>query len=131
MGLIKTITGRIITGLVVLGVVIGAISWREIDPVSQQAAISSAGRVAAWLAVVLILPWASYLLIDRVVRMESNAAAGLLVAGFTIPEIVLLAWLFNWPFESYMGWTCVLVGGLFAALYNIFTCDWIAEKIET
>ena len=52
-----------------------------------------------------------------------------LVVCYTIPELVLLAWLFNFSVPGITAWVFLLLGGLVAGVYNLFTCDWIAEKV--
>jgi hypothetical protein len=126
---LKGVAGKVVAGAMALFVIIGAISWWQLDPVTRQGLISYATRILIWMGVVVVLPWVSVPVIGWVARRDSNTVAGIMVAAYTLPLTVLLAWLFNWPFETSVGWTCILAGGLFAALYNIFVCDWIAEKI--
>jgi hypothetical protein len=130
MEFLKTITGKIVTGLVALGVIAAAISWWQMDPATRQTLLSGTGRIFSWLGIVLILPWASFFIISRVARLQSNFAGGLLIAGYTIAEALLLAGLFHWHLPNPTAWTFLIVGGLFAAAYNLFTCDFIAEKVE-
>jgi FtsH-binding integral membrane protein len=130
MEFLKTITGKVITGLVALGVIAAAISWWQMDPNTRQMLIGGTERIFAWLGVVLILPWATFFLIGRIAKLENNPAGGGLVAGYTIVEMLLLVRLFHWRFPNAAAWTFVVVGGLFAAAYNLFTCDFIAEKLE-
>jgi hypothetical protein len=126
---LKTITGKLITGFVVLGVIAGSISWFQTDPQTRQMLLSGTGRILSWLGIVLFFPWVSFLLISKIAKMDSNLAGGLLVAGYTLLELLLLAWLFHWNISGAAAWTFLMVGGLFAAAYNLFTCDWIAEKV--
>jgi hypothetical protein len=44
--------------------------------------------------------------------------------------MLLLGWLFTWSIGGRTAWTFVILGGLVAAIYNLLTCDWIAEKVE-
>jgi hypothetical protein len=129
MDFLKSITGKVVTGAVALAVVVAAISWWQMDPSTRSALVGGTGRVLGWLGVVLILPWATFFLIGRVARLDSNAAGAALVAGYTILEIVLLAWLLNWRSPSVTVWIFAILGGLFAAAYNLLACDWIAEKV--
>jgi hypothetical protein len=129
MDFLKSITGRIVTGLVALGVVAAAISWWQMDESTRQMLVSGTGRIFAWLGVVLFWPWASFALIGWVARMESNAAGGILIAIYSIAEIVLLAWLFHWHMPNPAAWTFLLLGGLVAGVYNLLVCDWLAEKV--
>jgi hypothetical protein len=126
---LKTITGKLITGFIVLAVIAASISWFQTDPQTRQTLLNGTGKILSWLGIVLFFPWVSFLLIGKVAKMESNLAGGLLVAGYTLVELVVLAWLFNWSISGATAWTFLMVGGLFAAAYNLFTCDWIAEKV--
>jgi FtsH-binding integral membrane protein len=130
MDFLKTITGKVITGFVVLAVVAGGISWWQMDPTTRQMLLDGTGKILAWLGIVLFLPWVSFMVIGKVAKMESNAAGAGLVATYTLVETVVLAWLFNWHIPSPTAWTFLIVGGLFAGAYNLFTCDWIAEKVN-
>lgn len=131
MDFLKTITGKVITGLLVLGVIAGAISWWSMPPETRDLVLNSTGKILAWLGIVLFVPWVSFMLISKVAKLESNAAGAALVTGYTILETILLLWLFNWQMPNAMAWTFVAVGGLFAGAYNLFTCDWIAEKVAS
>ena len=76
------------------------------------------------------MPWVTFALIGWVARMERNLAGGILVGGYTlIAEAVALAWLFHWNVGGTTGWAFFILGVLFAAAYNLFACDWIAEKV--
>jgi len=99
------------------------------EPQTRQMLLTGTGRILAWLGIVLLLPWVSFFVIGKVAKMESNLAGGLLVAAYTLVEVLILAWLFDWNIPGATAWTFLIVGGLFAAAYNLFACDWIAEKI--
>lgn len=129
MDFLKTISGKLVSGAVALAVIVGAISWWRMDPEARDAVISASGKIVAWIGIVLFAPWAIFFLIGKVARLESNAAGAALVLGLTAIELLLLAWMFDWSFGGATAWTFVVLGGLFAAVYNLFTCDWIAEKI--
>ena len=130
MDFLKTITGKVVSGLVALAVIAGGISWYRMDETTKQAIVSGTGKIFSWLGVVLIVPWLSFAVIGRVAKTQSNAAGAALVLCMTGIEIVLLGWLFNWSIAGRAAWTFVLLGGLVAAIYNLLVCDWIAEKVE-
>jgi hypothetical protein len=129
MEILKTVAGKIVAGGVFLAVIISAISWWQMDPQTRSALVGNTGRIIGWFLAVLLVPWATFFLIGRVAKFESNLAGGLLVFAYTAVEVVLLLWLFDWSIASAAGWTFVGVGALLAAVYNLFTCDWIAEKV--
>ena len=129
MDFLKTMTGKIVTGLVTLAVIAAGISWWQMDPNTRQMLVSGTGKIFSWLGIVLIVPWATFFVIARVAKFDNNLAGAILVGAYTLIETVVLAWLFNWQVPSATAWTFLILGGLFAAVYNLFTCDWIAEKV--
>jgi len=130
MEFFKTITGKVVSGLVGLAVIITAISWYRMDEQTKQALLSGTGKIFSWLGIVLVVPWLSFAIIGRVNKMQSNTAAAVLVIAITIVELVILGWLFNWSIAGRTAWTFLILGGLVAGVYNLLTCDWIAEKVE-
>ena len=129
MEFLKTIGGKIAAGAVALAVIVGGITWWQMDPATRHAILSGTGKISAWFGIVLLVPWATFFVIGRVAKLDSNLAGGLLVLGYTVLEIILLVWLFDWSVAGAAGWTFVSLGALLAAVYNLFTCDWIAEKV--
>ncbi len=130
MDFLKTVGGKIVGGLVALAVVASAISWFQMDPATRSGILSGAGKIAAWFGVILFVPWASFFLIGRVARLESNAAGGALVLGMTAVEAAVLAWLFDWGISGPTGWVFYAAAVLVAGVYNLLACDWIAEKVS-
>jgi hypothetical protein len=130
MEFLKSIGGKVATGMVGLAVIAGGISWYEMDPATRHGIVSGTMKIAAWFGIVIFLPWVTFFLIGAVARLESNTAGAALVFGYTVIESVLLAWLFSWSIKgpTAIGFFCAAV--LVAAAYNLLTCDWIAEKLE-
>ena len=131
MELLKSMVGKITAGLVGLGVIAGAISWWQMGPETRDMLVQGAEKIGAWVGVVALLPWVSFSVIGRVARAESNLAGGALVAGYSVAETVLLAWLFHWRILTTTAWTFLIFSGLVAATYNLLICDWIAEKVHS
>jgi len=129
MDFLKTVGGKVVTGVVVLAVIVGAVSWWQMEPATRDAILSGTGKIAAWLGCVLLIPWASFFLIGRVARTESNGAGAALVGGMTVIEAAVLAWLFNWSVSGAMAWVFYAAAVLLAGVYNLLACDWIAEKV--
>ena len=128
MELLKSVTGKVVSGAVALTVIAGGISWWRMDEATRQVLLSGTGRIVSWLGVVLVLPWLTFFVIGRVAKLERNMAGAALVLAYTILEAALLGWLFGWSLPGPTAWTFFAVAALFAAAYNLFTCDWIAEK---
>jgi FtsH-binding integral membrane protein len=126
---IKTITGRIVTGGIALAAVAGGISWWQMDPATREAVVDNTARGAAWFVLVLMIPWLMFWLVSRVAQFDSNAAGAALVAGLTLLEAVALGALFGFTDHSPAGWGLFAAAVCVAGVYNVFTCDWIAEKM--
>jgi hypothetical protein len=126
---LKTIVGKVVTGAIVLAVVACGISWYSADPQTRGDLLSGTGRVCSWLGIVLVVPWVSFAVIGWVAKMERNVAGAILVGAYALIEALVLAWLFHWNIRGGAEWAFFILGVLFAAAYNLFTCDWIAEKV--
>jgi hypothetical protein len=129
MDFLKSTAGKVIAGLVALGVIAAAISWWRMDEATRAGVVGGGGKILGWLGIVLVLPWVGFPLIARVGRMDSNLAGGLLVVGLTGVEVLFLAWLFGFAISGATAWTFFILGALSAGVYNLFTCDWLAEKL--
>src|SRR3954463_10238586 len=129
MDLLKTVTAKVVAGTVALAVVATGISWYRMDEPTRQMLLNGTGKIVSWLFIVLLVPWASFFVTAWVAKRESNAAGAALVATYTIAEAVLLAGLFHWHLPGVTAWTFLVAGTLFAGVYNLLTCDWIAEKM--
>jgi hypothetical protein len=129
MELLNSITGKVTAGVVALAVIAGGISWWQMDPATRHWLLTSTGKLLAWFGVVVFLPWVTFFVTKWVAGKESNLAGAVLVVAYTIPEMVLLAWLFDWKVPSATAWTFFVVGALVAAAYNLMVCDWIAERL--
>ena len=128
MDFLKGLAGKVVTGLVALAVIATAISWWQMEPETRSMLLRGAGRIFAWLGVVLVVPWASFFVIGRLARLESNGAGAAFVLGVTALEAGVLAWLFDWSIRGPAPWVFFAAATLFAGVYNLFACDWIAEK---
>jgi hypothetical protein len=129
MEFLKTIGSKLVGTAALLAVIIAAVGWWQMEPAARDKLLGGAGRILAWLGVVAVLPFAAFALIGRVARMGSNLAGGVLVATFTLLELLLLLWLWDWSISGRTAWTFLAVGVLLAGVYNVLLCDWIASKL--
>src|SRR5262249_31089395 len=129
MDFLKSITGKIVSGLVALAVIAAAISWWSADPSTRHMLLSGSGKIISWFGIVLIVPWATFFFSRMAAQRDTNLAGAVLVMCYTIPELILLAWLFDWRIPNVTAWVFLILGGLVAGAYNLFTCDWLAERV--
>jgi hypothetical protein len=127
---LKSLGGKIATGAISLAVVSAAVAWWETDPLTRQHILTISGRLIGWFVLVLAVPWAGFALIGWVARRQSNAAGAALVLVFTVAESVTLAWMFAWSIRGATEWVLFLAAVLICGVYNLFSCDFIAEKVE-
>ena len=130
MNFLTAVSGKIATGLVALAIIAAGISWWQSDPSTRQIILSISGRLVGWFVVVLLLPWLLFWLIGMVARMQNNIAGAVLVLVITAIETVMLAWLFHFSIAGSGRWMMFVAGSFVAGVYNLFSCDWIAEKVE-
>src|SRR3954469_11582127 len=128
MDFLKGVAGKVVTGLVALAVIATAISWWQMEPQTRATLLTGTGRIVAWLGLVLAVPFASFFVIGKVARLDSNAAGAVLVLLLTAAEAATLAWLFDWAVRGAAPWVFFAAATLLAGVYNLFACDWIAEK---
>ena len=129
MDLLKTVTGKVVAGAVTLAVIAAGISWWRMDDTTRDMLLSGTGKIVSWLLIVLLVPWATFFVTAWVAKRENNVAGGVLVAAYTIAEVLLLGWLFEWQLPGATAWAFLVVGALFAGVYNLLSCDWIAERL--
>jgi FtsH-binding integral membrane protein len=129
MDFLKTVTGKVVSGIAGLVIVLAGISWWRMDPKTKDMLLSGTGKIVSWFGIVILIPWATFFIIGWVAKMEKNAAGAILVFLYTALEALFLAWLFNWRIPGPTAWSFFAVGTLVAGVYNLLVCDWIAEKV--
>jgi FtsH-binding integral membrane protein len=130
MDFLKTIGGKIVSGLVGVAVIAIAISWWQMDPSTRQMLLTGSGRILSWTLVMLVVPWVTFFVVGWVAKFEHNAAGAALIFVYTAGEALLLAWLFEWKIHGPTAIVFFAAATLLAGAYNLFACDWIAEKVE-
>ena len=131
MDFLKSVTGRVVGGIVSLAVVTLGIAWWQMDVSTRDAILGSTGKIFAWVGIVALVPWATFFVSTWVATFESNLAAGIMVFLYTAAESYLLARLFRGFNPGATGITFFVVGTLLAGVYNLLICDLIAEKMES
>lgn len=129
-GLLKLSVGRLASAIAALAVIVGGISWWQMEPATRALIIDTVGRCVGWMLAVVAIPWVSFPLITWVAKKDSNAAGVMLVGAITLLEAVALFWLFGFSLPGAAAWALAIAAILLAAVYNVLACDWIAEKFE-
>ncbi len=124
------IGGKVITAiLVVSGGLAGIYFWNNPDDlVSIWNAVKWA---AVWIGIVLVLPWATFFVTPWVVSRDSNAAAALMLAGYSLVDVLVAVYLMGGVSgHGTLAWAVVLLGFLSAGVYNFKVCEYQAERAE-
>jgi hypothetical protein len=69
-----------------------------------------AGRIIGWIVLVVAIPWAIFFLIQRIARLDSNAASGVFILLLTLLEAAGLAWMFRFNIAGGAAWTFLSSG---------------------
>lgn len=100
--------------------------WRHPE---QLAAIwGTLKSVLAWSSFVIVLPWATFFIPLRVVKLESNPAAVLMLVGYAVVDVSAAFWLSSGGIHGALTWIVLLLGFLAASVYNFLVCDYLAER---
>lgn len=128
MDFLKTVGGKIVSGVVGVVVFAAAIALWRMDADVRSAWLGGTGKSIGWFALVLVAPWATFFLSTWAAKFEKNVAGAVLVFFYTAAEAVMLAWLFDWGISGATAWIFFSAAVLLALVYNLLICDWIAER---
>lgn len=127
--LAKYVGGKVLTVLVLFGCVCAGY-WFYTHPEHLQAVGRVVGYSLAWIGLVVVLPWAGFLLTTRVVAMDSNVASALLLLGYAVADIVAALMLAGVRGHNWLAWIVLLIGFLSAGVYNFLVCEYQASRLE-
>lgn len=125
----KYVGGKVLTALLVLGCA-GAGIWFWNHPEHLAAIWTTIKYALAWIAFVVVLPWAAFLLTRWVVSKESNTAVAVMLGGYTLIDAIVAMLLVGGIRNSFLTWTILLVGFLAAGVYNFLVCEYHAMRLE-
>lgn len=117
-------------GFIGLGVIAGGITWFQMTPAERSEMMGSVLRILGWLGIVLVLPWATYFLTLLAAKRDNNRMAVMLILAYTAIEALVLFYLLGFHPGTSTAWVFVAVGILFAAGYNLLSCDFIADRLS-
>lgn len=103
--------------------------WR--NPEQLQAIWQVVKYAMVWLGIVLVIPWAAFLVTRWVVSLESNTAAGLMLLGYVGADAIV-AFILIGRISGLGGltWMVLVLGFLSAGVYNYLVCEYQASRLE-
>ncbi|MFO0973627.1 MAG: hypothetical protein U1A27_09335 [Phycisphaerae bacterium] len=126
----KFVGAKVVTTLCVLGAA-GAGLWFWRHPDDLRSLWSVIRLSLTWIAFAAVLPWSSFLIMPRVLKLESNAAGAALLAGYTLIDILAALWLAGWGVRGALAWMVLIVGFLAAGAYNYVVCESLARQADS
>ncbi|MBU0719457.1 MAG: hypothetical protein KJ749_14515 [Planctomycetes bacterium] len=122
--------GRIVTAVLVVASA-GAVIWFWKHPEHLQAIWQIVKYGIAWLAFVIVLPWATFFVTPWVVARDSNLAAALMLIGYLLVDVLVAFWMIgSVSSHNALTWVVLLLGFLSAGIYNLKACEFQASRLE-
>ena len=132
MDFLKTVAGKVVGGLVALAVVAGGdLVVADGRRRRAQMLLGGTGKIVGWLGVVLLVPWATFFVIGRVgeaARATPPARRWSLAYTADRGGAAGVAVRLVDPRRDGVDVFCRR-RRCSPAVYNLFACDWIAEKV--
>jgi len=129
MDLLKRIVTVIAVGATGVAGVALLVSWWQMSPNERSAAYALVARAVAWILLAAVLPWATWFFTSAAVKRGSNAAGAVLIAVYTLIDLIVMGWVAKWSVPSTVAGVIMLFGVLAALAYNFLICDWLAERV--
>lgn len=127
--LAKFVGGRVLTAIIVVASGASMI-WFWKHPEALRAIWQTLKLALGWLGFALVLPWATFFVPVKVVKLESNGAAAAMLIGYLLMDAVMVLWLADWGIDGALTWVVVLLGLATAGVYNFLVCDYLAERVD-
>jgi len=123
------IGGKVITAILVVSGA-GAVIYFWRHPESLEAIWQTIKYAIVWMGFVAVLPWATFFITSWAVAKESNLAAGMVLAGYTLIDGLMALWLIGGLPGNVLAWGIIILGFLAAGVYNLKVCEYLAERAE-
>jgi len=121
--------GKVLTALLVVGSAGGIIYfWNH--PEQLEAVWAVMKGVLAWIAFVMVLPWATFFVQRWVVDKDSNMVAAFVLAAYVVLDAMVALLLAGVSGHGFLAWTILLIGFLSAGVYNFIVCDYQVTRFE-
>ncbi len=125
----KYVGGKVLTAILVVAAgLVGYYFYRNPETLEDLWRTTKVALV--WIGIAAALPWALFFVPAWVGRADSNAAAGVMLLGYLVIDVIVALWLANWHISGTLTWAVVVLGFMAAAVYNFLVCDFLAEHAE-
>ena len=125
----KFVGGKVLTAILIVATGASLI-WFWKHPEVLRALWENLKGVLAWLGFAIVLPWATFFVPAKVVKLESNGLAVAMLIGYLSADVLVAFWLSEWSVSGTLTWVVLLLGFLTAGVYNFLVCDFVAERVD-
>jgi hypothetical protein len=125
----KYVGGKVVTALCIVATG-AALLWFYKHPEDAKALWQAVKYSIAWIGFAAALPWASYAVLPKVLKMESNAMSLVLLAMLSLCDVLMALWLCGWHVNGAMAWSVLLLGFIAAGAYNFVVCESLARQLD-
>ena len=129
-GLGKYLGGKVVGGIVGVCAVLVIIWYWRLAPADRDALWGTARGTILWMGCVAALPWATFFVPGWALRKESNWVSAFTLAGYLAADVSLAVYLTYGNVHHRWQKAALLLGFLFAAVYNFIVCDFLAGRFE-
>jgi len=125
------IGAKVVTAILVVSGA-GATIWFWNHPEQLAVIWQTIKYAVVWIGIVLVLPWATFFVTTWVVAKDSNAAAALMLLGYTsVDAIVAFCLIGSVTGMKFLTWMVLFLGFLSAAVYNFKVCEYQADRLAS
>lgn len=126
----KYVGGKVLGAAIFVASALIVIWYWQLPPESKNAIWLALRNGLIWIAFAVTLPWALFFVPAKVLRMESNAASAVMLAGYLALDALMAFWMAGWHVSGVIAWGVLIVGLLAAGVYNLLVCEYLAERAE-
>ena len=126
----RSAANKVLTAALVVGVVAVLIWWFALPAESRDEAVHAAKMTLLWVLIAAALPWGLFFVPPMVVRMGSNAASSVMLAGYSVVDVLAAVGLMDWRVTGALGWGAILLGFLVSLVYNYAVCDALGDRAD-
>lgn len=126
-GILGRVGERVLSWIALALIVAGGVAIWQMGPAARGAIWSGIWRTTAWVVFAAAVPWASRLVIRRVMEAGTNWAAVALLGALLVLDIVAaLVLMTAWPSGGW-GWMACLGALALVGTYNYLVTEYLAQ----
>jgi FtsH-binding integral membrane protein len=127
-GILGRVAEKVLSLIGLALVVLCGVALYRMEPQTRQAIWEGIWRTVVWVVIATALPWVTRFFVSRILEVGSNWAGVILLAAFTLVDLLAgLILMKGWPSGGW-GWTAALTALAVAGLYNYLVTEYLAQQ---